>query len=200
MARPGETEMLLKEEAELRDLRPLFLPTERNAALPDPRLEPGRTFLDNETPAVSSPVAEVHIDRDLPPVVTIEGTPLEKARPVDALVPDSTDMTAFGFGRAPVALKPFSPRGGFIEVNAAGNGRRALAEELPLNAKPRVDTPWAPIAFLAVVDPAGLASPLVVVVGSRVEEVDVHFRIFLTRDYRIGERLEPGFYRIVVAP
>ena len=49
MAPPDGSDVLLREEAQLRDLRPLFLPTERNAALPEPRLEPGRTFLDNET-------------------------------------------------------------------------------------------------------------------------------------------------------
>ena len=48
VARPDDRNVLLKQETELRDLRPLFLPTERNAALPEPQLEPGRTFLDSE--------------------------------------------------------------------------------------------------------------------------------------------------------
>src|ERR1043165_6183716 len=39
----------LKQEIELRDPRPLFLPTNFNVALPEPKLESGRTFLDNET-------------------------------------------------------------------------------------------------------------------------------------------------------
>src|SRR5262245_29320845 len=48
LAPPDTPDALLKEEAELRDLRPMFLPTERNAALPEPRLEAGRTFLDSQ--------------------------------------------------------------------------------------------------------------------------------------------------------
>src|SRR5437588_362761 len=45
LANPISTgDEILKEELELRDPRPLFLPTRFNAALPDPRLETGRTF------------------------------------------------------------------------------------------------------------------------------------------------------------
>jgi hypothetical protein len=54
--------------------------------------------------------------------------------------------------------------------------------------------------LFAAVDAAGLAAPLLVTEGSRVDEVDAHFRKMLAQTYRIGERLPPGFYRIVVGP
>jgi hypothetical protein len=47
---------------------------------------------------------------------------------------------------------------------------------------------------------AGLAGPLVVTESSRVEEVDVHFRRQLRQVFRLGERLAPGVYRVVVGP
>ncbi len=80
------------------------------------------------------------------------------------------------------------------------DGVRVLAEELPAEARPSTDKAWTPFELLAVVDAAGLASPLVVTEGSRLEEVDLHFRKFLTGTYRIGARLDPGIYQITVAP
>jgi hypothetical protein len=197
MARPDASDVLLKEETELRDLRPLFLPTQRNAALPDPRLEAGQTFLDQETLKPLIGDADVRISEDLPLVVTLNSQPLENARPIDALAPD---LTLLGFGRGVAEVTPFRARGGFVEVVSTRDGQRVLAEKLPVAARPPDDKPWTPIEFLAVIDTAGLASPLVVTEGSRVEEVDAHFRDFLVRNFRIGDRLEPGFYRITVAP
>jgi hypothetical protein len=197
MARPDEADLLLKAETELRDLRPLFLPTKWNAALPDPRLEAGRTFLDNENFKPTFADAEIQVSKDLPDVATLNGQPLENVRPVDALAPD---LTLLGFGREPSTVKPSAARGGFVEVTSMRDGNRVLAEPLPITARPPGDKPWAPVEFLAVIDLAGLASQLVVHESSRVDDVDVYLRNFLTRDFRIGDRLEPGFYRITVAP
>lgn len=209
LARPDEADPLLKEETELRDVRPLFLPTERNAAIPDPRIEVGRTFLEADslkpTPGGASADGDkaaaanltVDVSANLPPVVTLNGKPMEDVRPIDALTPD---VTSRGFGRGPVESEALRPRGGFVEVRASTNGQRVLAVELPLAARPPGDKPWGPVEFLAVVDAAGLASPLVVTESSRVEEVDEHFKNFLARTFRLGSRLDPGFYRIVVGP
>ncbi|MGH7957220.1 MAG: hypothetical protein ACREH8_09425 [Opitutaceae bacterium] len=200
MARPDDTDRVLKAEAQLRDLRPLFLPTERNAALPEPRLEPGRTFLENETLKLAFTDAEAQISKDLPPVVTLDGRPVEKATAADALSVRENPLTLQGFGRGEAEVTPFKPRGGFLEVTAMKDGRRVLLEKLPIEASPRSDKPWAPLELLAAIDAAGLVSPLVVTDGSRVDEVDSHFRIYLAENFRIGARLPPGFYRITVAP
>lgn len=200
LANPNAADLLLKEEVELRDLRPLFLPTDRNAALPEPRLEPGRTFLDDENLKLSLAEAELQVSRNLPPVVTLNGRRLEKAAPADALAADAGHSDLLGFGRAPVVITPFESRGAALEVIASSDGTRVFSVELPIDARPPGEKPWAPLEFLAVVDAAGLSSPLVVTQGSRVEEVDAYFRNFLARNFRIGERLAPGFYRIIVAP
>lgn len=200
IARPDETDALLKEEAELRDLRPLFLPTDRNAALPDPRLEPGRSMLDSEGLKRAQSDADIQLGAELPPVATIGGKPAASATAIDAFDTEAASAGLQGFGRKTVESVPFRPRGGFIEVTAWADGRRVRAEDIPVDVRPPNDRPWSPLELMAVVDRAGLVSPLVVTEGSRVEEVDLHFKIFLTNSYRIGERLSPGIYRIVVAP
>ncbi|MBL9208916.1 MAG: hypothetical protein JNL92_00525 [Opitutaceae bacterium] len=200
IARPDETDALLKEESELRDLRPLFLPTDRNVALPDPRLEPGRTMLDSEGLKRPGSDPEVQLGAELPPVATIGGKPAGDAGAIDAFDAEAASAGLLGFGRKAREPVPFRPRGGFIEVTAWADGRRLQAEDLPVEARPPNERPWSPLELIAVIDRAGLASPLVVTEGSRVEEVDLHFKNFLTSSYRIGERLPPGIYRIVVAP
>src|SRR5687767_14616959 len=82
IAKPNDNNRLLKEEAELRDMRPLFLPTERNAALPEPRLESGRTFLDNETLKLTFTDTEAQVSQELPPVALLGGKRLEDAKPI----------------------------------------------------------------------------------------------------------------------
>jgi hypothetical protein len=54
--------------------------------------------------------------------------------------------------------------------------------------------------FMAAVDASGLVGPLVLTVHSDVAEVDAYFGRYLAETFRIGQRLEPGFYRICVGP
>ncbi len=200
IARPDETDLLLKEEAELRDLRPLFLPTARNAALPEPRLGPGRSILDRESLRAAAAGPEVQLGSGLPPVATIGGMTAAEARPLAAFGPDANAAGLIGFGRQDVPLVRFDPRGAFLEIIRLGDGRRVRAEPLELAAKPPGEREWSPLELLAVVDRAGLAFPLVVTEGSRVEEVDLHFKTYLANVLRLGEGLAPGTYRIIVAP
>jgi hypothetical protein len=200
VARPGPTDELLRQETELRDLRPLFLPTNHNAALREPRREPGRTLLGDEPQELKFTEAELHMERDLPPIVTLNGRAIDKAEPVDALGFDTDLATLAGFGRKPAVEEALPARGGFVEIVALLDGTRVLADALPPAARPPTDKAWGPLEFFAAVDTSGLTSPLVLTDGSRVEEVDAHFRRFLTQDFRLGLRLTPGFYRITVAP
>jgi hypothetical protein len=200
LARPDNSDVVLRDEAELRDLRPLFLPTERNAALPEPRLEPGRTFLDSQTLRLTFTEAEAQISRDLPSVVMLDGKEVSAASPADALSPRENRLAISGIGRAEPKVEPFMPRGGFVEVTAMSDGGRVMSEPLPIEARPATEMPWAPLELIAVLDAAGLVSPLVVTDGSRVDEVDAHFRNYLVQEFRIGARLPPGFYRIAVSP
>jgi hypothetical protein len=201
LMRPDGTNAALNEETIMHDTTPLFLPTDRNTTVKElPRREPGKTFLDKETLKLGFADANLNLAKDLPPVVTLNGKPPGKAAPVDALTTDAPGQLFLGFGRMDEPGIPLTPRGGFVEVVAAASGRRVLAEELPLAAMPATEKSWQPLEFFAAIDAAGLVRPLVVTEGSQIEEVDIYFRKFLARTFRIGERLPPGFYRIVVGP
>ncbi len=197
LAPPGAADAVLRQEAELRDLRPLFLPTARSAAVREPRREPGRTFLDDTELKLKFSDAELHVD---PPVVALNGVPVGKASAVDALTLDTDLAGLTGFGRRPGSPPDFKPRGGFVEVVATRDGATILAEPLAEAARPASARAWGPMEFVAAVDSIGLTGPLVLTEGSRIEEVDAHFRRYLTQEFRIGARLPPGFYRITVAP
>lgn len=200
MARATATDAVLREETEIRDLRPLFLPTKLNATLPEPRREAGRTFLDNETLKLGFSETEFTVARYLPPVVSLDGKPVEGAKAADLLSVEIGGAELVGFGRNATPTVELPARGGFLEVFAAATGQRVIAETLPAEVRPAGDKAWEPFELMAAVAPSGLAAPLVVTASSRVEEVDSYFRNYLSKRFRIGERLPPGFYRILVGP
>jgi hypothetical protein len=181
------------EEAIMRDQRPLFLPTERNATLAGVRPpESGRAILDRE---VAQPIFEgVELAISLPPPMRAPPSAWE------AGLADAATTPLYGLGRAARPIAPEPARGAFVQVFAAANNERVLAEALPVDARPSVSSPWRPMEFLAAVDPAGLVGQLKLTASSDVDEVDNHFRFYLASSFRIGDRLRPGFYRIVVAP
>jgi hypothetical protein len=200
LARPDPIDRLLKDETEIRDLRPLFLPTDRNARLPELKREPGRTFLDNDTVKLGFLETELAISKDFPPVAMVGGARADEATPLDALASESSATSLLGFGRSDAPLQSLPSRVGFVEVLSAETGARVLGELLSGEARVPGDKAWAPLEFLARIDAAGLAAPLIVTTSSGVEEVDAHFRKFLAKTYRLGVRLSPGFYRVIVAP
>jgi hypothetical protein len=192
---------VVREETVLRDLAPLFLPTEWNVSLKDPPLpEPGKRFLDAETMILGFGDADLRIQTEFPPVVTVGGKPVASATPLDALPADAGVQPLLGMGRGAFAVPEGRPRGGYVEVVAMASGVPVLAVELPREGRPPTTQSWQPLQFLAAVEPGGLAGPLIMMEGSRVEEVNQHFRVYLMRTFRIGERLPPGFYRITVGP
>jgi hypothetical protein len=91
-------------------------------------------------------------------------------------------------------------REAFIEVRRASDGGLELAA--PLSELPQGvgDVPWAPISFLIAVNDAGLVGSAMIEIGSGNTEVDDAIRGFLGTKYRLGNRLNPGFYRVTVGP
>lgn len=175
----------------LLDPTPLFLPTAFNSARID--YVPGalggafagfpfkKTFSDSEL--------ELH----LPPAASVPGSPAE------ALAGDPPGAPFIGFDRANPVMEPLSPRVAYVEIMDARTGRSVL--EMPVTgAHPPVSAPWQPMEFIAAVDPAGLVGPLVPTARSGVDEVDTYFGRYLADTLRVGQRLAPGFYRIVVGP
>jgi hypothetical protein len=185
--------VLKPNEASLTDPTPLFLPTEWNAgqnALPaNTQREPGGSF--QGYPAKLA-YAETELNLDLPSVVAMP------ARPADALVSDRTGESFLGLGQADRKNAQLIVRKAFIEILAAANGQRLLAQPLA-DARPP-DGDWQPMEFLVAVDPMGLVGPPTLTESSRVAAVDGYFQNYLVKTLHAGQRLAPGFYRICIGP
>lgn len=194
MARLGDatTDPALRDEAELLDKKPLFLPTRWNA---QPKLtgmvrDPGNTVFENFAPKLTfSPNA---LALDFPPPVK---TP---ASPADAFAVSLPPRPLLGFGRLDLAEEPLPERGGFLEVRVAGTGKLILASALTGAAPPAGD--WAPLEFIMSVNAAGLVGPPQLARSSGRGEVDAYFRAFLDWNFRLGTRLPPGFFRVCIGP
>jgi hypothetical protein len=189
----GTTDEEVREQAELFDPTPLFLPTRWNVQ--PQRLsvgvarEPGTAF------AAFDP--KLLFDKDalalnFPAVVA---TP---ARPVEALAVGTSPRPLLGLGRVERTVEPLAARGGFAEVSAAGTGEPVLAQALPGAATPAGD--WAPLEFLVAVNAMGLIGPPQLTLSSGNEAVDGYFRAFLAKNFRLGARLRPGVFRVCIGP
>ena len=175
----------------LRDPTPLFLPTEFNSSRKDyvPR-EPGGAFAG--FPAILTfDVSELRLP--LPPAAAVPNSPAE------ALAGDPPGAPFLAFGRTDIVLQPLAPRGVYVEITDAGTGRTVFGRPVP-DARPPSQAPWKPMEFMAAVDPAGLVGPLVLTVHSDVADVDAYFGRYLVENLRVGQRLQPGYYRIWVGP
>jgi hypothetical protein len=181
---------LLSEEAALFDRTPLFLPTQWNSTEKElPRREPGgfAAYEDKLT------FAENRLELNLPPPIAVP------SRLPEALAANPPQDRFLGIGRTDYQPPVLAARGAYLDVAAAGTGRRVLVGALA-DAHPPGDGTWEPLEFMIAVDPAGLVGPPVLTAGSGSEGVDAYFRNYLAETLRIGDRLEPGFYRICLGP
>ena len=213
----------LDDEATLLDPMPLFQPTRWNTAqqaVAPP--EPGGTFQSYRVPAnwifvetdlklgrvvatdaVGKAVASKKLltSLDLPEPVAVP------EKPAEALAAGLPGPLVVGFGRTDQPVAALPGHGATVDIVAVGTGRMALpphemalVQALAADARPPGGRSWQAMEFLATVDSAGLAAPLMTTARSGVEEVDSYFQNFVARTLRVGDRLAPGFYRISVGP
>jgi hypothetical protein len=186
---------LLREQATIFDPTPLFLPTQWNAGqrpLPSTlQRQPEQVFADFLPQTVFNE-AELSL-----PVSTTQALP---KGPLDLLQQPSRDPFV-GFDRQDAPLTPLPARLGFVEVQKVGDGSpvlRCRLERPVVLPAGRLD--WRPAEFLVTVTVAGLLGRPVNTVSSEVEEVDLFLRDYLSEVLHLGERLDPGTYRVVVGP
>lgn len=190
---PGQAagDRVLQERAEFFDPTPLFLPTARNAGqggLPAKLVaQPGQVFTDFPAkPGIGQAT--------LPPY----GTDVVSAPEGLADVMARANEAPFaGLGETGQPTRRVEPRAGYIQVKSM-QGNIVLASPLAAAAVPRAD--FAPLEFMANLSPAGMVGDPLLVSGSGVEEVDNFFREYLVRTFRLGEKLAPGAYRVVIGP
>lgn len=194
---PLEKHTDVGEQAMLYDPKPLFLPTEWNTyerPIPVEMLHrPGEGFRAFE-PNLFFGQSELPL-----PATLGQATP---RTPLD-LLKNPPHQPFIGFGREDIPVAPVTARGGYVEVKEMGTGKRAIPpQSLGEEASPPADhlRDWQPVEFLVVVNATGLVGRPVVTASSQVEKVDAFFRDYLAKSLHLAERLEPGFYQVVVGP
>jgi hypothetical protein len=95
-------------------------------------------------------------------------------------------------------LETLAPRAAYVEITDAETGRKVFSQPVKDAHPPASD--WKPMEFMAAVDSAGLVGPPVLTQHSDVADVDAYFGQYLSDTLRIGQRLNPGFYRVSVGP
>jgi hypothetical protein len=183
---------LVKEQIELFDQQPLSMPTPWNAgATPLPaalRRQPGEVF------GLYEPRLAFAAER-LEPVFTPRG-----GAPQDSLaglrVLGTTANGWGGLGRLDRPAPALPARDAGVEVRSFASGEvvlQAALSELPALVR---EHDWAPLEYSVVVARVGLVGVPTLASGSGVEEIDAFFGSYLVRQFRLAERLPPGFYRV----
>jgi hypothetical protein len=180
----------LRERAELMDPTPLFFPTEWNYGQrplsPRTLKQPGQVFTSFEP---QLPLSEKGIE-----LYGVEPAPAPE-KLVDVLV-QGNEAPLAGMGQIDAQRSTLPVRSGFLEIRGYLNSNLIIYEQLGGINPPRTDI--APVEFMVVVGNAGLIGEPVLTSGSGWDEVDNFFRNYLVKTYRLGERLYPGRYRVVV--
>ena len=107
-----------------------------------------------------------------------------------------------GMGQIDVQRPALAERSGFLEVTGLIDGKVVIDETLKGLALPRLD--FGPVEYLVAISSAGIVGDPILIVGSGWgevdEKVDSFFRSYLVKSFRLGERLSPGRYRVLVGP
>lgn len=185
-------DQILRERADLLDPTPLFFPTEWNygqRSLPSSlRGQPGQVF-------DSFPPKWRFDDQDL----KLAGTETSVApeRLADVLA-QGDEVPFAGMGHVDAPREPLRERSGFLEVRGFGSEKAIIEQALVGVPVPRPD--YSPIEFIVAVSAAGVIGEPVLASGSGWDEVDAFFRTYLVKTFRVGERLNPGQYRVFIGP
>ena len=188
----GTNDQVLRERAELLDPTPLFFPTKWNYGQSplreSMRRQPGQVF--------GSIEAKLTFDnQNMKPYGAEPSVAPEKLS--DVLV-QGNEAPLAGMGQVDVQRPALLERGSFVEVRGLMNGEVIIAQPLNGIVVPRSD--YVPLEFLVVTSSAGVVGDLILTSPSGWEEVDNFFRAYLVKSFRLGERLNPGRYRVLVGP
>jgi hypothetical protein len=186
------SDQILRERADLLDPTPLFFPTEWNyGQRPLPislRRQPGQVFSSFE-PKMTFEDQELKLTA--PEIVAApEG-------PADVLAQGNVAPFA-GMGQVDATHVPLPERSGYVEVRGLNSDKPVIEQPLLGLTLPRPD--YSPIEFIVAVTAGGVVGDPVLTSGSGWDDVDAFFRTYLVKTFRIGERLNPGRYRVSIGP
>ncbi len=183
------SDQMLREKAELLDPTPLFFPTVWNYGQRPLRAsslkQPGQVFGSFEPKLTVG-------EQNIVPYRT-EGIPIPE-KLADVLTHNEVPFA--GMGQVDRVRSTLPIRSGYVEVRDLNTGELIISQSLSGISPPRPD--FAPVEFIVAVGSAGLIGEPFLTSGSEGDEVDGFFRDYLVRSYRLGERLRPGRYRVLV--
>jgi hypothetical protein len=197
---PGTGNQFLRERTEYFDPTPLFFPTKWNfgqsALRESMRRQPGDVFGSFEAKHTFS-------EQNIKPY-SAEATAAPE-RLVDVLA-QGNETPYGGMGQIDMQRPALLERSGFLEVKNLVGGKIVIEQALNGLALPHPD--FAPLEFLVAVSSTGIVGEPVIVQSispdaaatGDTEEVDSFFRSYLVKTFRLGERLNPGRYRVLVGP
>jgi len=186
------SDRILRERAEYFDPTPLFFPTEWNfgqSMLPKSlRREPEQVFGSFEP---KLPFAEQYLKTQLG-----EDTP--SAERLADILAQGNEQPLGGLGQIDRQSPALETRSGFLEISSLVDGKLIVAQSINDLSLPHLD--YKPLEFIAVVGTSGLVGELALVSSSGLDEMDAQLRTYLVKTFRLGERLNPGRYQIVIGP
>ena len=184
----GSVDNALREQAEYLDPTPLFFPTKWNFAPENFNRQPGQIF-DWIDPKL------VFSDQN---IKSYSAEFTSDVANLAEIVKSGNEAPFAGMGGRDVNAVPLTERGGFLEISNLRDGKNVIAQKL--EKIPGVDSDFSPLEFLISVGTAGLNADPVLMSGSGREEIEVFLRTYLAKSFRVGERLAPGRYRILIGP
>jgi hypothetical protein len=183
-------DQVLRERAELLDPTPLFFPTEWNYGLQPERAarlgQPGQVFGSFEP--------KLTVGEQTMAPFRLEGTPVPEK--LSDVLSQGSEASFDGMGQIDRQRSTLPVRSGHLEVRDLASGNLIISQSLTGISPPRGD--FAPLEFLVTVSSGGMVGDPVLTTASEGEDVDSFFRDYLLRSYRLGERLLPGRYRVLV--
>lgn len=142
------------------------------------------------------------------PQMAFATTALPPLVPASRIAPDSPlaalrtgDRAQFAeFGRTDRPETVREPVAGYLTVRSLQGGALVFRESLVNAPAALTQQDWAPAEFTVAVTAGGVVGTPVLAKSSTLEELDRVLRTYLARDAHLGERLAPGFYRVVLSP
>ena len=192
--RPVEGDAVTRERFVLLDPEPLFAPTKWNAGsrpLPeDLQRQPGGGGELFRPQLVFSP------ERLAP----IFDPPLTAPTRAVAALAGASATRWESFARRDQAVGAMEARDAAIEVHALRDGGIVWQEALRGLPELVRNRDWEPAEFSVAVAASGEVGAPSLAISSKIEAIDAFFRVFIAKNFHLGERLPPGFYRVMVGP
>ena len=185
---------LIREQAELYDSAPLFLPTSWNYVTNVETLS-----LEVHSSSLFPTYEEKWTisDEMLKPNISSGVSIITRAR--DSLKYEYWDLFST-FGEGKYKENWMSLRMGWVEVYDMLNNKIVRSESLPENIDELKELPlWAPLEFLITIDNLGPIGEPLLLKGSGSETIDAILRDYILEPV-FGARLVPGYYKVSIGP